>query len=140
MDFKTVMVAMYIALAYTAWPNLGKIFNLQTGPVCFVVLLVAIVVVTIISYKDMGVLLRIPPRVVFWIIVVSIANAVAIYAQVKFASNPAVQMGVFFIMIYVFQVVSAPIFDWAISGKVITIRQTCGIVLSIPTLWLIASK
>jgi len=138
MNISSFFAAMFVAICYTSWPNLGKSLNVNSGLVAFVVVSIALIVVSIISFKDLSGLLLLSRKAVIWILVISIANGLAIYIQANFAANEEVQTGMFLVAIFVMQVVAAPVIDWLVNGILPTTRQFLGLSLSIPALFLIS--
>jgi hypothetical protein len=137
MNAETFLAAAFVAVSYTAWPNLSKPLGVNSNLVAFIVVLIALVVITIIARNDFGSVTSISMKAAMWILGISIANGLAIYVQASTAANKEIQTGIFLVSIFILQVVAAPVIDWFVNGIVPTVRQIVGLGLSVPTLLLL---
>ena len=139
MDVKTFLVAFFAATAGVAWPSLGKVLRINGGLVACIVLIVAVMVVCIMSHKDIAKLPTLSVNTLTWVIAISVANGLAIYAYAEKAADPNVRTGIFLVTIFILQVCIAPFGDWLITVSTLTLRQIAGLGLAIPGMWLLAN-
>lgn len=140
MNFKTMILAAFIAGSYVAWPNLAKPLGLRPGLVVFVVVLVALLVVTIMSATDISSISRISGKALIALLAVSVANALAIPLYAAVAGDKNIQTGVFLITVFVLQMVFALLIDWLVNGTKLSALQWLGFALAIPAMLLLAQK
>jgi hypothetical protein len=137
MNIETFLAAAFVAVSYTAWPNLSKALGVNANLVAFIVVLIALAVITVIARNDLGGVTSLSVKASIWILAVCIANGLAIYVQASTTANKEIQTGIFLVSIFILQVVAAPVIDWIVNGVVPTTRQMLGLGLSVPTLLLL---
>ena len=138
MNLATFSITVFIAAAYVAWPNLSKPLGVSPGLIAFIVIVAALVVILITAPREIAQIRTMPPKAMFWIVAIAIANGVAIYLQASRAADPHIATGIFLVTIFLLQTAFAPIVDWLINGTSLTPRQMAGLALAMPTMWLLA--
>ena len=137
MDIKTLALAAFVAAAYTAWPNLSKALRISGGLVAVIVVAVALVVVLLISHRDLAQVAAIPIGSHIWVIAFAIANGLAIYVYANKAADPSVSTGMLLATVFILQMFFAPLADWFVNGAVPTIRQCFGLGMAASGIWLL---
>ena len=140
MDLKTFGLAMFIAAAFVAWPNLAKTLGIKPGLVPFMVFVVTLVVVVIMSPKDIAELRTISAKAFVVVLAFSIANGMAIYFFADKAADKNIQTGMFLVTVFALQMAFAPIADWLINGVKPSMQQFAGLGLAVPVMWLLAQR
>ncbi len=137
MDLKTFFLAIFIAAAFVAWPNLAKLLGIKPGLVPFMVFVVALVILAIMAPKDIAELRTISTKAMIVVFAFAVANGLAICFYANKAADENIQTGIFLVTIFILQIVFAPIADWLINGSVPTLRQAAGLGLAAPAMWLL---
>lgn len=138
MDSKSFCLAVFVAAAYVAWPNLAKPMGIKPGVVPFVVIIVAFFVTLIMAPKDIAEIRTISPTKLTILIAFSIANGVAIYLFAAKAADPKVQTGMFLVTVFILEVVFAPIVDYTINRVKPSGIQFAGLTLAPVVMWMLA--
>ena len=140
MGIKTFGLAVFIAMAYVAWPNLAIPLKLKPGVVPFMVILVALVVVVILAPRDIAELRSISTRAFLVVLGFSIANGLAIYLYANTAADKSIHTGMFLATVFILQVVFAPVADWLVTGMKPSALQYVGLGLAVPVIWLLSQR
>lgn len=140
MNLTTFLIAAFIAAAYVAWPNLSKALNVAPGLVMCVVVIVASTMLIAMAYKEVAEIRTIPTKALIWILVIAIANAVAIYLQAFKSADPNIPTGMFLAIIFILEVLFALFADWLVNGTALTKQQLVGLGLAVPAMWLMTAK
>lgn len=140
MDIKTLGIALFVAMAYVAWPNLATPLKLRAGLVPFMVIVIALIVVVIMAPRDIVELRNISVRAFLIVLAFSVANGLAIYLYAKTAADQSVQTGMFLVTVFILQVAFAPIADWLVTGVKPSPLQWVGLGLAGPVMWLLAQR
>ncbi len=67
-------------------------------------------------------------------------NGLAIYYYGGKVTDPTVPLSVFLMVIYILMVVLAPLMDWGINHKMLTVRQWTGVAVSVFAIYLLAGR
>lgn len=140
MDFKTFIIAVFIAVSYVGWPNLAKPLDIKPGIVPFMIIIVALIVVVTMSHKDLVEIPNMGIKPLLIVLAFAVANGLAIYLYADKAADKNIQTGIFLGTIFVLQVCFAFVVDWLINGNKPSTQQMVGFILSIPAMWLMIQK
>ncbi len=140
MNPKVFGLAVFIAAAYVGWPNLAKPLGIKPGLVAVIIVAVAMVVVLATSYKDISSVSTISAKGLIILLLVGLANGLAIYLFAKISADKQIQTSIFLVTVFVMEVTLAPVIDWLATGAKPTNLQYVGLALAVPALILLSQR
>lgn len=140
MDLKTSLIAAFIAAGFVSWPSLAKPLGTKHGVIVFLVLAIALLVTTIVNYRELGEIRTVSAKSLTIIICVAMVNGVTTVLYAKFSADPNIQTGTFLSMVTILMVCFGPIADRLLNGAKLNNLQYLGLALALPVVWLLSQK
>lgn len=135
MNTATLFHAILIAAAFVGWPIIGNYSKTNAGWIGTTVVITTALTVSFMSSKQLGVVPDIKSLIM--LSVAGIINGIAVYFySAKIANSTAA--GLLVVMVSIFMVMLAPIFDWAINGKILSLTKISGIGMGIVAIYLLS--
>ena len=138
MTGRVVLSAVFVALAFAAWPLLGRESLVSGAWMASVVMGGSAVLIVMLSASQLAI--GMPTGRAWWLLgAAAIANGVAVYVYASQAANPTVPAASFIVLVSVLQVTAIPLLAWALPGGLApTMRQAAGFVCAAAAVYLLA--
>lgn len=138
MGLKDLFLAVFIASGFVAWPIIGKFSNVGGGMVGTLVLSTSAIVIAMLSAKQFSLGL-LSVRTLAMLCIAGVINGIAVFLYAGKTSDPAIQTGIFIVIISVLMVVIGPLLDWIINGSTLSSKQAIGLVFAIVAIYLVGA-
>jgi hypothetical protein len=137
MSTGVIASAVLIAVAFAAWPLLGREARVGGAWMSVVVMVGSALTVSALSASKLS---GFPVgRAWWWLAGAAVANGVAVYVYASRAADPLVPTAAFLVTVSVLQVAAIPLLSWALPGGAApTARQAAGFVLAAVAVYLLA--
>lgn len=138
MTARVLLSAVVVALAFAAWPLLGKESKASGAWMSVIVMAGSALSVAILSASQLTG--GLPAGRAWWYLAgAALANGTAVYVYASRAADPTVPTASFLVMVSVLQVAAIPLISWLLPGGVApTMRQAAGFVLGAAAVYLLA--
>lgn len=138
MTWRVVLSAVCVALAFAAWPLLGRESRVSGAWMAFVVMGGSAVLIAMLSASQLST--AVPSGRAWWLLAAAaLVNGVAVYVYAARAADPTVPTASFLVMVSVVQVTAIPLIAWAMPGGLApTLRQAAGFVCAAAAVYLLA--
>ncbi len=138
MTGRVIISAVVVALAFAAWPLLGRESRVSGAWMAFAVMGGSAVLIAMLSASQLST--AVPSGRAWWLLAAAaIVNGVAVYVYAWRAADPAVPTAPFLVMVSVVQVTAIPLIAWAMPGGLApTLRQAAGFVCAAAAVYLLA--
>ncbi len=137
MTTQTMLSAAFVAVAFAAWPLIGREARVSGAWMATAVMIGAAISVTLLSSSH---LTQWPSSRALWILgAAAIVNGLAVLVYSTSAANPAVAAGPFIVVVSVLQVAAVPFIAWAMpGGQAPSLRQAAGFAFAAIAVYLLA--
>ncbi len=126
MNFGSILMMVFIAIAFIGWPIVGK-YSGASGAWIGTIMLIATTLVTgTLSLKEMARSSFPPTKAVAMLIAAGMMNGLAVYLYARKSSSPTVSTATFIVTVTVLMIVFAPILDWLFNGSIPSTRKVFG--------------
>jgi len=134
---RTLLSAVFVAIAFAAWPLIGREARVSGVWMATAVMVGAAVAITLVSLPQLH---GWPSARALWILAAAaLADGLAVYVYSQSVSNPAVAVGPFIVVVSVLQVAAVPFIAWAMpEGQAPTLRQAVGFAFAAVAVYLLA--
>ncbi len=139
LEMKTAGAAIAIGLAYSIWPVMGKYLGLSGSWIATTVVFGTALAATTLSVGGLRTETIPSIHAITIILVFALINGVGAFMHGQKAADPVIQIGMFSAMIYLVQVIGAPLLDRMINGTQLSTRQIVAVALG-ATAVLLAQK
>jgi hypothetical protein len=133
-----ILSAVFVALAFAAWPLLGREARVSGAWMASVVMGGSAMLIVLMSSSQLAT--GMPTSRAWWLLgVAAIANGAAVYVYASRAADPTVPAASFIVLVSVLQVTAIPLLAWALPGGLApTMRQAAGFVCAAAAVYLLA--
>jgi len=133
MNVSTILMAVFIATAYAAWPVVGSYSRASGGWIGTVVVIATGITVAICSAKQ---LISFPnTKAILLLLIAGAINGVAVYLYSCKVADVTVPTAAFVVTVAVFMSVIAPLLSWLLNGAIPTFYQTLGYGLAMSAIY-----
>lgn len=138
MTGRVILSAVCVALAFAAWPLLGREARVTGAWMASVVMSGSSVLIVMLSSSQLAT--GMPTGRAWWLLgAAAIANGAAVYLYASRAADPAVPAASFIVLVSVLQVAAIPLIAWALPGGLApSLRQAAGFVCAAAAVYLLA--
>jgi len=137
MTTRVLLSAVFVAVAFAAWPLIGRASK-ATGPwLSVLVMCGSALIVTAMAAPQ----LSNPPsgRALALVALAALANGAAVFVYAARTADPAVPTGAFLVTVSVLQVTAVPLLAWLMpGGQMPTLRQAAGFACAAAAVYLLA--
>lgn len=139
MTTQTLLSAAFVAVAFAAWPLIGREARVSGAWMATAVMIGAAISVTLMSSTQ---LTPWPSSRALWILgVAAVTNGLAVFVYSSSVTNQAVAVGPFIVVVSVLQVAVVPFIVWAMpAGRAPSLRQAAGFVFAAIAVYLLAKS
>jgi drug/metabolite transporter (DMT)-like permease len=138
MSWVNIWWAFFAALAFVAWPTIGKYSGASGQWVSSVVLIASTVVGVAFAYPEMRHQPFPSAKGFGLMLVASLINGYAVYMYSMKTADPMVQTGTFMCIVMVMMVVLGFAASAILTDQTVTPRQLGGVAVAVLAIWLIA--
>lgn len=138
MTGRVILSAVFVALAFAAWPLLGREARVTGAWMASVVMGGSAMLIVLMSSSQFAT--GMPTSRAWWLLgTAAVANGMAVYVYASRAADPTVPAASFIVLVSVLQVTAIPLLAWALPGGVApTMRQAAGFVCAAAAVYLLA--
>lgn len=137
MTTQTILSAGFVAIAFAAWPLIGRQASVSGPLMATIVMVGSALAVTLLSSSQLAPL---PAPRALWILgAAAIVNGLAVFVYSASVANPAVPTGPFIVVVSVLQVAAVPFIAWVMpAGSAPSLRQAAGFAFAAVAVYLLA--
>ena len=137
MTTKTMLAAVFVAIAFAAWPLIGRESRVSGALMATGVMIGSALTVTLLSFPK---LTQMPTGRALWVLAAAaVVNGLAVFVYARSAADPAVPAGPFIVIVSVLQVAAVALIAWMMpGGRAPTLREAAGFVLAAAAVYLLA--
>ncbi len=134
---RVLISAVFVALAFAAWPLLGRESRASGAWLSLVVMAGSAATVALLAAPQLGATM--PTGRAWWLLgAAALANGGAVYVYASKAADPTVPTAAFLVLVSVLQVTAVALLAWALpGGQVPTLRQGAGFVCAAAAVYLL---
>ncbi|MCC7186075.1 MAG: hypothetical protein IT185_07550 [Acidobacteria bacterium] len=138
MTGRVILSAVCVALAFAAWPLLGREARVSGAWMATIVMSGSAALIAMMSASQLSA--GMPAGRAWWLLgAAAVANGVAVYMYASRAADPTVPTASFIVLVSVLQVTAVPLLAWALPGGLApTGRQAAGFVCAAAAVYLLA--
>ena len=139
MTTRTLLSAAFVALAFAAWPLMGRESRVSGAWMATAVMVGSALAVTVLSSTQLS---QWPSSRALWILAAAaVVNGLAVFVYASSAANPAVVVGPFIVVVSVMQVAVVPFLVWVMpGGRAPSLRQVVGFAFAAVAVYLLAKS
>lgn len=125
MTLRTLVSAAIVALAFAAWPLIGRQARVSGAWMATAVMIGSALTVTLLSSSQLA---PWPAGRAWWILgAAAIVNGIAVFLYASSAADPLVPAGAFIVIVSVLQVAAVAFIEWMLpGGHAPSLRQVVG--------------
>lgn len=139
MTSRTIGTALLVAVAFAAWPLIGKEARVSGAWMATAVMIGSAIAVTLLSSSELTAWPS--TRAVLVLGVAAGVNGLAVYFYASSAVDPLVATGPFIVMVSVLQVAAVAVITWLMpGGRAPSPREAAGFVLAAIAVYLLARR
>jgi len=137
MTGRVLLSAAFVAIAFAAWPLIGRESRASGAWLGVVVMAGSALMVAALSASQLS--MTMPTGRAWWLLgAAAAANGAAVYVYASNTANPAVPVASFLVTVSVLQVTAVALLAWAMpGGQVPTARQMAGFVCAAAAVYLL---
>ncbi len=137
MTGRVLLSAAFVAIAFAAWPLIGRESRASGAWLGVVVMAGSAMMVAALSASQLS--MTMPTGRAWWLLgAAAVANGAAVYVYASNTANPAVPTAAFLVTVSVLQVTAVAVLAWAMpGGQVPTARQAAGFVCAAAAVYLL---
>ncbi|MCK4553695.1 hypothetical protein KAU19_01910 [Candidatus Parcubacteria bacterium] len=131
MNISTIITALFIAFGFVSWVIVGSYSKLSAGWVGTIVMFSTTIAVALLFGKQLvsGPLPGIRP--IIYLIIAGVINGIGVYLYSSKATDPSISTGVFIVTVCVSMAVFAPLIDWILNGRILSLQQGTGVFFAV---------
>jgi len=139
MTTRTLLAAAAVAIAFAAWPLIGRQARVSGPWMATLVMAGSSLLIVALSSPQ---LTTWPSARALWVLGgAAVANGLAVYMYASSVANPAVPAGPFIVVVSVLQVAAIPFLVWVMpGGQAPTFRQAVGFAFAAVAVYLLAKS
>jgi len=139
MTGRTLLSAVLVALAFAAWPLIGRESKVSGAWMATVVMVGSAVTVGLLSSTQLATW---PSGRAWWILgAAAVVNGLAVFMYASSAADPLVPAGAFIVIVSVLQVAAVAFISWMLpGGHPPSLREAAGFVFAAIAVYLLAKN
>ncbi len=139
MTAQTLLSSIFVAIAFAAWPLIGRQALVSGAWMATVVMIGSAMSVTLLSSTHLA---PWPAPRAWWILgAAAVVNGLAVFVYSATVANPAVPTGPFIVVVSVLQVAAVPFLAWVMpAGQAPSLRQAAGFAFAAVAVYLLAKN
>ena len=139
MTTRTLLSAAVVALAFAAWPLIGREARVSGAWMATSIMIGSALSVALLSSSQLQ---GWPSSRALWILAAAaVVNGLAVYVYSSSAADPAVDVGPFIVVASVLQVAVVPFLVWVMpGGRAPSLRQAVGFAFAAVAVYLLAKS
>jgi CBS domain containing-hemolysin-like protein len=139
MTSRTLLSAAFVAIAFAAWPLIGRQARVSGPWMATLVMAGSALLIATLSAPQLGTW---PASRALWVLgAAAVANGLAVYVYASSAADPSVPTGPYIVVVSVLQVAAVPFLAWALpGGQAPTLRQAAGFAFAAVAVYLLAKS
>ncbi len=139
MSIGTLIVAIFIATIFAAWPIVGRSTGMSGSWIAAIVMLGTAFSASLLTAKELFNTPFPAARPFIFLLVVSLINGLAVWLYaVKAADKNIPTISTFLVTVAILVMIIAPTLDWMLNGAVPTPKQFTGFVVAVGAVYLLA--
>jgi hypothetical protein len=137
MTSRTLLSAVFVALAFAAWPLIGRASRVSGAWLATGVMIGSALTVTLLASTQLS---QAPTGRALWILgAAALVNGVAVFVYSSSAADPLVPTGPFIVVVSVLQVAAVAFIAWLMpGGRAPSLREAAGYALAAVAVYLLA--
>ncbi len=134
---RTLLSAVFVALAFAAWPLIGRESRVSGAWMATGVMVGSAVTVALLSATQLS---QVPAGRALWVLgAAAVVNGLAVFVYASSAADPLVPTGPFIVIVSVLQVAAVAGIAWMMpGGRAPSLREALGFVLAAAAVYLLA--
>lgn len=134
---RTMLSAVFVAIAFAAWPLIGRESRVSGAWMATGVMVGSALTVALLSSTQLS---QVPTGRALWVLgAAAIVNGLAVFVYASSAADPTVATGPFIVIVSVLQVVAVAFIAWMLpGGHAPTLREAAGFALAAVAVYLLA--
>jgi len=137
MTTRTILSAVFVAIAFAAWPLIGRESRASGAWMATAVMIGSALTVTLLSSSQLSAL---PNSRTLWVLAAAaVVNGLAVFVYASSAADPMVAAGPFIVIVSVLQVAAVALIAWMMpGGHAPSLREATGFVFAAIAVYLLA--
>jgi len=137
MTFTVVLIALFIAIAFSSWPIVGRYSQASGAWISVLVMSGTLFSILGIASRQITASTRPAVGAMLLLITMGMVNGLAGYIYAVKVADQNIPTAMFVITVSVLMVMMVPFVDWLLNGSVISPKQWIGILIAIIAIILI---
>ncbi|MEO6223150.1 MAG: hypothetical protein ABIP90_07850 [Vicinamibacterales bacterium] len=134
---RTLLSAVFVAVAFAAWPLIGRESRVSGAWMATGVMIGSALTVALLSSSQLA---QVPAGRALWVLcAAAVVNGLAVFVYASSAADPLVPAGPFIVVVSVLQVAAVALIAWVMpGGRAPSFREAAGFAFAAVAVYLLA--